>query len=40
MGKWGYFVAEPELLDFIDSDKTSLEYDVLPKLAEKVNWQL
>jgi len=29
----GYMVLEPEIFDYIDSDKTVFETDVLPKLA-------
>ena len=29
----GYFVFEPEVFDYLDSDQTNLEADVLPRLA-------
>lgn len=29
----GFFVCEPELLDYIDDDDSSLEHDVLPRLV-------
>ena len=31
----GFFVLEPEIFEYITSDKTILEKDVLPKLAKK-----
>jgi len=31
----GFFVLSPHVLDFIDGDHTSLETDVLPRLAEQ-----